>query len=153
MAAADRPAEVTASRLAVLLGISQRAVQDLAARDVIKRGVTRGGYLLVPSINSYCSHLRQLAQGQGGEAAVAEAAKQRAKLSKAQAALAEAKASKLSGETVEVSEVEAFWKGKLRVFRSRVLAIGDRLRHLQPRDHVLLMSELRAALDELASAK
>jgi phage terminase Nu1 subunit (DNA packaging protein) len=84
MAAADRPGEVTASRLATLLGLSQRNVLDLAARDIIKRGPSRGGYLLGPSIQSYCAHLRKLAQGQGGEAAVAEAAKQRAKLAKAQ---------------------------------------------------------------------
>jgi phage terminase Nu1 subunit (DNA packaging protein) len=74
MAAADHPGEVTASRLATLLGISQRNVRDLAARDVIKRGASRGGYLLAASISSYCSHLRNLAQGMGGEAALTEAA-------------------------------------------------------------------------------
>ena len=69
------------------------------------------------------------------------------------APIAEAKAAKISGETVEVSEVESFWKAKLRVFRARVLGVGDRLRHLPSKDHVRLVQELRSALDELASAR
>lgn len=151
MAAADHPAEVTASRLATLLGLSQRAVLDLAARDVIKRGVTRGGYRLAESIHSYCSHLRKLAQGQGGEAAIAEAAKQRAALSKAQAELA--KAERMKGEVVPVTDVQREWTGRLRALRARILAVGDKLRHLPAKDHASVMTELRAALTEAAEGE
>ena len=150
MAAADKLGEATASRLATLLGISQRNVLDLAARDVIKRGSSRGGYLLVSSIQGYCAHLRNLAQGMGGEAAVAEAAKQRAKLAKAQAELAAAKAEKMRGEVVPVADVEREWTGRLRALRARILAVGDKLRHLPAKDHINVMTELRAALTELA---
>lgn len=153
MAAADHPAEVTASRLATLLGLSQRAVLDLAARDVIKRGVTRGGYRLAESIHSYCSHLRKLAQGQGGEAAIAEAAKQRAALSKAQAELAKAKAERMKGEVVPVTDVQREWTGRLRALRARILAVGDKLRHLPAKDHASVMTELRAALTEAAEGE
>jgi hypothetical protein len=50
-------------------------------------------------------------------------------------------------------EIEAFWRSKLKAFRARVLGIGDRLRHLPPRDHVRLTTELRAALTELAEER
>jgi phage terminase Nu1 subunit (DNA packaging protein) len=134
------------------LGISQRAVLDLAARDVLKRGASRGGYLL-GSIQSYCEHLRKLAQGMGGEAAIAEAVKQRAKLSKAQAELAQAKAERMKGEVVPVADVQQEWTGRLRALRARILSVGDKLRHLPAKDHVKVMTELRAALTEAAEGE
>lgn len=148
-----QPAEVTTSDLAALLGISQRAVQDLAARKVIRKGSERGRFLLVPSISSYCEHLRRLAQGMGGAEALEESAKQRAKLAKAQAALAEAKAAKLSGEVVPVADVEREWTGRIRALRARILAVGDKLRHLPAKDHIKVMTELRAALTEAAEGE
>jgi hypothetical protein len=39
---------------------------------------------------------------------------------------------------------------KMKPFRSRILAIGDRFRHLPPKDAVRLQQELRAALTDLA---
>jgi phage terminase Nu1 subunit (DNA packaging protein) len=143
------PAEVSASELATLLGLTQRAVQDAAARKILVRA-GRGKYRLVDSVHGYCEHLRKLAQGMGGEAALEEAAKQRAKLAKAQAELAEAKAAQMRGESLPTSEVEAFWKGRLRAFRRRVLAIPGRVQYLSARQTVALQQELQLALDELA---
>jgi phage terminase Nu1 subunit (DNA packaging protein) len=153
MAQAQAPTEVSAAALAALLGITQRAVQDAASRKVIVKGSARGSYQLAASVRNYCTHLRRLAQGMGGEEALEDAARQRAKLAKAQAALAEAKAAKLSGEVVEVAAVEKEWTGRLRALRSRIMAIGDKLRHLPARDHVRLMAELRAALTEAAEGE
>jgi phage terminase Nu1 subunit (DNA packaging protein) len=91
-------------------------------------------------------HLREEAAGVGGEAG--QSARER--LGAAQADLATTKAAMLRGELVEASEVEAFWQGKLRAFRNRVLAIPNRVRDLSARQSVTLTSELRAALTELA---
>jgi phage terminase Nu1 subunit (DNA packaging protein) len=142
--------EVSASELAALLGITQRAVQDAASRKVVVKGSARGKYQLVASVRNYCTHLRRLAQGMGGEKALEDAARQRAKLSKAQAALAEAKAAKLSGEVVEVAAVEKEWTGRLRALRSRILTVPGNLKGLDARQSVTLAQELRAALTEAA---
>jgi phage terminase Nu1 subunit (DNA packaging protein) len=139
---AQAPAEVSASDLAALLGITQRAVQDAAARKIVVKGSERGKYQLVASINRYCAHLRRLAQGMGGEEVLEDAAKQRAKLAKAQAALAEAKAERMKGEVVPVADVQKEWTGRLRALRARILAVGDKLRHLPAKDHVRVMTEL-----------
>jgi phage terminase Nu1 subunit (DNA packaging protein) len=99
-------------------------------------------------VTRYCAHLREQAAGRGGEAGVSA----RERLGQAQAALAEAKAGQLRGELVEVAEVESFWRGKLKAFRNRILAIGDRMRQLPMKDHARLMGVLRSALTELADA-
>jgi hypothetical protein len=41
----------------------------------------------------------------------------------------------------------------MRAFRNRILAIGDRLRHLPAKDHIRLVAELRAALSELSAGQ
>jgi hypothetical protein len=45
--------EVSAVQLAQLLGITQRGVQDAAARRILVRG-SRGKYQLVASVRGYC---------------------------------------------------------------------------------------------------
>jgi hypothetical protein len=37
-------------------------------------------------------------------------------------------AAQIRGETVSVAEVGAFWKGKLKAFRNRILAVPTRVR-------------------------
>ena len=138
-------AEIASSDLQRLIGVNKVTVANLAKRGVIVRGDKRGCYRL-ESITRYCTHLREQAAGRGGE----DAAASRARLGTAQAELAEARAATLRGETLPTAEVEAFWRSKLKTFRARILGIGDRLRHLPPRDHVKLTTELRAALTELA---
>jgi hypothetical protein len=71
-------------------------------------------------------------------------------LASAQANLNEMRAKQLSGELVEASEVETFWRSKLKSFRNRVLAVPTRLRDLTPPQNVVLTRELRGALDDLA---
>ncbi|MGC2410620.1 MAG: MBL fold metallo-hydrolase [Methyloceanibacter sp.] len=55
-----------------------------------------------------------------------------------------------SGELIEVEAVESFWRGKLKGFRNRVLAIPHRVEYLSARQTLTLTQELRACLDELA---
>jgi hypothetical protein len=62
------------------------------------------------------------------------------------------KAKRLSGELVEASEVETFWRTKLKAFRNRVLAIPHRVKYLSARQSVMLSQELRDAVEELANA-
>ena len=137
--------EITAGRLAQLLGVSAKTVAALVKNDVLVRGKKRGSYRL-ESVARYCQHLREGAAGRGNEAG----ADARARLGAAQADLATTKAAKMRGELVEVEAVETYWRGKLRSFRNRVLAVPSRVKDLSARQSVTLSSELRACLDELA---
>ena len=101
------------------------------------------------SVRGYIGRLQAAARGKGGE----DAQEARARFAAAQTALTEAKARQLSGELVEASEVEVFWKGKLRAFRNRVLSVPARVRDLNARQNVVLTQELRACLNELADDK
>jgi phage terminase Nu1 subunit (DNA packaging protein) len=138
--------EITSSAMQRLLGVNKVALNDLAKRGIVVRGKRRGTYALQVSVGGYCRHLREQAAGRGGKAG----ASARERLGQAQATLAEVKAKQLAGELVEVAEVETFWRGKLKSFRNRVLAVPSRVRDLNARQSVLLSQELRAALDELA---
>lgn len=77
-------AEVSSEELGRWLGISGRAVRDLALRCVFEK-TKRGRYLLASSVTRYCDHLRKLATGRGGETSIATATAQRARLIAAQA--------------------------------------------------------------------
>jgi phage terminase Nu1 subunit (DNA packaging protein) len=98
------------------------------------------------TVTRYVEHLRTMAAGRGGEAG----ASARERLGQAQADLTETKARQLRGELVEASEVETFWRSKLRAFRNRILAVPGRMCDLNARQSVILSQELRAALTELA---
>jgi phage terminase Nu1 subunit (DNA packaging protein) len=88
MRTASMNTTMTAVELGALLGISDRAVRDLAkAGHVVS--TSRGKYDVAASVPKYCAHLRSLAVGRGGEAAQATAARERARLARAQADLAE----------------------------------------------------------------
>ena len=142
----DDLAEINASDLQRLLGLSRQGLSELVAGKVIVRAQRRGRYLLVPSVSGYCAHLREQASARGGEAGVSA----RERLGQAQAALAEAKAAQLRSELVETDAVEKLWTLKLRAFRNRILGIPGRVQHLSARQTVVLQQELRAALAELA---
>jgi terminase small subunit / prophage DNA-packing protein len=61
-------ATITAADLADLLGVTTRSISDLKKRGIV---VAAGkDYALAPSVRGYCKHLRHLATGRGGEAAI-----------------------------------------------------------------------------------
>lgn len=62
--------EFTSAALQRLLGINKSTLSDLAQDGIVVRGEKRGTYLLEPSVNRYCQHLRSMAAGRGGEAGV-----------------------------------------------------------------------------------
>ena len=73
----------TAVDLAELWGITRQTVNTLARRGIITR---KGrGFDSDENTRRYCAHLRELATGRGGEAAIASATAERARLAKAQA--------------------------------------------------------------------
>ena len=116
--------------LAELFGVSKRTISDLAKRGMVVRA--GGGYALADSVRRYCSHLRELAIGRGGESAIASATAERARLANAQAELVETKGRKLRGELVDAAEVEAEWSGVLRNVRAGCLAIPSRVQQRLP---------------------
>jgi hypothetical protein len=59
----------------------------------------------------------------------------------------------MRGEVVLVTDVAREWTGRLRALRARILSVGDKLRHLPAKDHVKVMTELRAALTEAAEGE
>ena len=65
------PDTITAAALADLLGVNTRSIRDLAKRDIIVRA--GADYVLGESVRRYCAHLRKLATGRGGEAAITSA--------------------------------------------------------------------------------
>ena len=141
--------EITTGDLAKLFDVTAKTIADLAKREIIVSAGRKGRWQLQPSVSGYIRHLRAEAAGRGGEAG----ASARERLGAAQADLTETKAKQLRGELVEASEVETFWRGKLKAFRNRLLAVPSRVRDLNARQSVVLSQEIRAALDELADDK
>jgi terminase small subunit / prophage DNA-packing protein len=129
----------THGALAELFGISKKAVNELAARGIIVR--SGNGYALKASVRGYCDHLRKLATGRGGEAAISAGTTERARPASAQADIAETKAAKLRGSLVEAAEVEAAWGGVLRTVRAGCLAVPSRV--AQRLLHLTLVRERR----------
>lgn len=113
--------EITTGRLAALLDVTPKTIADLAKGGIIERA-GRGRWLIEASVRGYCQHLREQAAGRGGNAG----ADVRARLGAAQAQLTETRAKQLSGELVEVAEVESFWRSKLKAFRNRIAESGAR---------------------------
>lgn len=137
---------ITTGELAELFDVTAKTIADLARRGIIVSAGKRGRWLLQPSVSGYVRHLREEAAGRGGEAG----ADVRARLASAQADLAAEKVKAMRGETLPTAEVEALWTSKLRAFRNRILGIPQKVQNLSARQTVVLMQELRAALDELA---
>ena len=137
---------VTTAALARLLDVTPKTIAELGKAGIIEPGPKRGTWMLQAGVSGYCAHLREQAAGRGGETG----ADARARLGQAQTTLAEVKAKQLSGELVDVSEVERTWTSACKTIRSRVLPVADRVRDLDPRDHVKLSQESRGASSDIS---
>jgi terminase small subunit / prophage DNA-packing protein len=138
----------TAVDLARLWGITRQAVNALARRGIITR---KGrGFDRDESTLRYCAHLRELATGRGGEAAITSATAERARLAKAQADSQELKNAALRGAVLDAGAVEREWADILRTVRAGMLAVpsraAQRLPHLTTHDVAAIDHEVRAVL-------
>jgi terminase small subunit / prophage DNA-packing protein len=145
----------TAVDLAELWGITRQAVNTLARRGIITR---KGrGFDRDENTRRYCAHLRELATGRGGEAAIASATAERARLAKAQADAQELKNATLRGAMLDAGAVESEWSSILRTVRAGMLAVpsraAQRLPHLTAHDVAEIDHEVRAVLTEIGGAQ
>jgi phage terminase Nu1 subunit (DNA packaging protein) len=123
---AELPETVSAAVLGDLIGVSPRSTTDLAKRGIIVRAEGRTGFLLKESMRGYCAHMRRLADGRGGEGAIASATAERGRLLKAQADAQEAKNKLALGSVLDAGEVERAWSDIVRRSRAAVLAVPAR---------------------------
>ncbi|MFN4125260.1 MAG: hypothetical protein ACK4HK_05450 [Pannonibacter indicus] len=128
-------------------------MRDLAQRGLVVK-VAADRYDLTKSLQTYCTHLREIAAGRGDEASAVFLTAERARLAKEQADHAALKNAALRRELVPAADVAATWGGIVRQVRSRLLAVPARLRqglaHLTARDVEAIDAEIRRALEELA---
>ena len=140
------------TELADLFGVDRRTVSGLAKRGIILR--SGRGFDRDDSVRRYCAHLRELATGRGGEAAIAGATVERARLLKEQADAVALKNATLRGEMLDAAAVEATWVGLVRAARAGCLAIPSRVQqrlpHLSKADAAAIDLEVRAVLERLA---
>jgi phage terminase Nu1 subunit (DNA packaging protein) len=143
---------ISATELGTYLGISGRAVRELALKGVLTK-TKRGRYRVPESIGQYCAHLRLAAAGRGGEGAIAHATTERARLLKAQADAQEARNAAAIGALLDAGGVEREWSNIIKQSRAAVLAVPSRcqqrLPHLTAHDVDEIDLELREALREL----
>ena len=136
--------EITSASLQRLLGIGQSVLNDLAKRGIIVRGTKRGSYALEPSVVGYCSHLREIAAGRGGDAG----GDARARLGSAQADLAEAGRTDARRDGERVRRGKAMDREDARISQP-LLSVPVRV-PLPLRERNVLTTELCDALTELA---
>jgi terminase small subunit / prophage DNA-packing protein len=117
----------SASKLADLLGVPPKAIPQLAATGVVVRATSRGSYLMMASVESYCGHFRRSASGREAPLALA-----RRRLLGALADLAETRARAESGALVDAARVEAGWSALCRSTMASTMAILSRVAASQP---------------------
>jgi len=144
---------VSARDLGAYLGVSDRSVRELAARGAIER-TARGRYDLADSVRRYCTHLREVAAGRGGEGAVLDLTQERARLAREQADAQELKNRTSRGELLPADAVEREWSDILQRVRSALLSITGRVRQqistMDTAQATILDREIRDALTALA---
>ncbi|MCW6506900.1 hypothetical protein [Lichenifustis flavocetrariae] len=148
---------VSAATLASWLGLSDRAVRDLAEKGFVVRA-ERGRYDLQASIRKYASHLRDVAAGRNVDPALhMNLTGKRASLAEAQAEGQKIKNAQARGELVSIVEVESRWSDIIAKARSRFLALPRRIRDVLPQlsssDVLKIDVEIRKVLTELGSSK
>ena len=148
------PDTIAAAALADLLGVNTRSIRDLAKRDIVVRA--GADYVLGESVRRYCAHLRKLATGRGGEAAITSATAERGRLARAQAEHIEMKNARQRGALVECEAVEREWTGILSTVRAGMLAVPSRcaarLPHLSAHDAAEIDAEVRAVLTVIGTS-
>lgn len=148
MSTVNLSATVTQAEFAELVGVSQPAVSDMLARDVLTAGATCGDWLL-----SYTAHLREQAAGRGMDGELAFQRSELARVSRERAEI------KLALERREYAPVALLEQVMATVGRSIVgvleplhVNLHRRCPHLTPEDLKLIQLEVSRACDIAASA-
>lgn len=147
----DPSVAVDAHELARRLRMTDRAVRDLAARNVMVK-LGRGQFDLWASIGNYAEHMRNVVNGRGEHAGGTDLVRERTRETKERADNLALKNAQITGELVEAVKVEREWGDILRGVRARMLAVPSRCRqrlgHLTPHDVAAIDREVRDALTE-----
>lgn len=121
MTVVDLSAKASRQSLARLVGISPRAVGGL-----VERGILHDGNSLATWLQAYCARLREEAAGRMADDGL-NLASERARLARAQRERIEDERSRVAGEYVARRVVLATWAHMVGSFRTRMLAIPNKL--------------------------
>lgn len=112
------------SFIAKLLLVSERRVQQLAAEGVIQKA-ERGGYALAPSVQGYIKFLQE--RSLRSDQAPIDYHAEKARLTKAQADKAEIESAQMSGDVVNLEQVERSLSNLFAEIRTSIRNIPDRV--------------------------
>lgn len=144
---------VGAGDLADYLGVTSQTIAAFANDGKVVR-VSRGKYDLRASVQTYVSHLREVAAARGGENQLLDLTQERARLAKEQADNTALKNATLRRELLPAADAEREWSDILRKVRAGILAVTSRVRAsagLTGEQAVEMDAELRLALKELGN--
>jgi phage terminase Nu1 subunit (DNA packaging protein) len=137
--------------MAALLGLSVRAVRDLAAQGVLTPAVGRGRWRTLESLHASIDRLRNQAAGRGANTSLVD---ERAKREAIEREIAAIKLAEIKGEVLTVEETSAMWAALCRKFRGLMLGFPAKARstipHLTPHDQQTMTELMRDALNDLA---
>jgi len=147
---------ITTKRLAEILGMTERRVQQLAAENVFKK-FGRGRFQLADSVQKYLAYQLDLERKKynKNDLSINEARRRR---EQAEASLKEIELGKQRGELLEKSDVIRVWQKILTVLKNRLLVMPSKLSpHLLGMNSVneikMRMDEIFNALDELTDSR
>lgn len=138
----------TQAEFGALVGVSQPAVSDMLAREVLQPGRTAGQWLL-----DYCAHLREQAAGRGADG---ELAFQRSELARVSRERAEIKLALERREYAPVATLEqvlaTIGRGIVGVLEPLHVNLHKLCPALTPEDLKLIQREVSRACDLAAAA-
>lgn len=147
----EPPVSVSGAELAARLRLSERAIRDLAKREIVVK-LSHGTYDLWESIGRYAEHMREAAAARGEHSAGSELTRERIRETKERADHLALKNGQLTADLVEAAKVEREWSDILRGVRGRMLGVPgrcqQRLGHLTAHDVATIDREVRDALTE-----
>jgi len=135
---------INTKRLAEILGMTERRVQQLAAENVFKK-IGRGKFQLIDSVQNYLSYQLDLERKKfnKNDMAINEARRRR---EQAEAFLKEMEVGTRRGELLEKEDVMKSWQKILSIVKTRLLALPSKLSpQLVGLDTV---NEIKSKLDE-----
>ncbi|TIS37516.1 hypothetical protein [Mesorhizobium sp.] len=147
------PATCSRADLALLLGISIRALADWDLKGVFTKAQGRGRYETVASVNGYIAQLREQAAGRASSTGQS-LTDERAQTERIVRQIKERELAKISGATLTVDEVSDSWSLFAAAVKAAVLSIPGKARssipHLTPHDADVLKHMCRDLLLDLA---